>query len=119
MLRLEFIVPGRPRPKQRPRFGQGHVYTPKETRLYEEEVWWMAYDAGARQDCFRGKKLKIHIRAVMGREEKDLLYGGDSDNVQKCVMDGLAPAFNDAYVVDVHVVKVLGEPKCVVTIEVI
>lgn len=35
---LHIIVPGKPVPKERPRFAKGHAYTPKATREYEKRV---------------------------------------------------------------------------------
>jgi len=37
-VRLAFTIPGRPVPKERPRFARGHAYTSKRTRDYERLV---------------------------------------------------------------------------------
>ena len=118
MTPIRFTVPGLPRPKERPRFGQGRAYTPEKTRKYEEEVWWMAYGAGLRQDSLRGQFLKVTILAHLGWTLEDVLHA-DSDNLAKGILDGCKPAFNDAYVVELRVVKARGEPRCEVTIETI
>jgi Holliday junction resolvase RusA-like endonuclease len=113
-----FIVPGQPRVKQRPRFGRNrNVYTPLETRKYEEEIWMMAYEAGLRLDTLKGKFLSVTILMVMGPKTNDLLHS-DIDNVQKCILDGLRPAFNDAWVLHLASTKMCGpEPHVAVTIE--
>ena len=40
---MRFEIPGRPMPKQRPRVGRyGNIYTPRETKAYEELVGTVA-----------------------------------------------------------------------------
>jgi len=88
---IEFTVPGRPKPKQRPRMGKGgNVYTPKETRMYELKVGWYAL-----------KAMQGHLKLTgpVGVEVK--LYvkdkrAGDIDNLAKAIMDGmLGVVYND------------------------
>ena len=35
---IRFTIPGNPVPKARPRFANGHAFTPEKTRSYEEMV---------------------------------------------------------------------------------
>jgi hypothetical protein len=109
MMKLQFTVPGLPRPKQRPRKGMhGNFYTPRETLLYEQEVWAMALTAGARQDCLKGKLISVRLIISPGGSMQDFLHV-DGDNVEKSFLDGLRPAFNDSYVSDMHWTKVMDD----------
>lgn len=42
---IEFVVPGVPVPKGRPRLGKNSVYTPAKTKLYERAVGYYAREA--------------------------------------------------------------------------
>lgn len=44
---LSFSVPIKPKAKARPRFGNGHAYTPKSTKEYENTIAKYAKKAGA------------------------------------------------------------------------
>jgi Holliday junction resolvase RusA-like endonuclease len=88
------------------------MYTPGKTRKYEEEVWWMAHAAGIRQDCFKGMFLKVELLFATGSSLEELLHA-DGDNIEKAILDGLKPAFNDAYVVDMHWRKLAWIPQLV------
>lgn len=114
---LQFTVPGLPRPKERPRKGQrGNMYTPRATKNYELEIWTMALTKGARQGCFAGHLLKVDILLDLG----DALLDVDGDNVEKAILDGLKPAFNDAYVADMHWQKTaLWPQQAVIRVEVL
>ncbi len=88
---IEFTVPGRPRPKQRPRKGKyGNMYTPRETQEYERKVAWYALKAMRGKDKITGP-VGVEIR---------LYYKGkrvaDIDNCAKAIMDGMVGViFND------------------------
>ncbi len=86
-MNVSFTVPGRPVPKQRPRVymsgRRAQVYTPRETREYEETVGWYA------RPRFKHPLLepvRLAIRAFLrrgpGREP-------DATNVAKSVEDGM------------------------------
>lgn len=51
MTYIRFTIPGNPVPKARPRFANGHAFTPEKTRSYEEMVRLFAMKA------MRGKKM--------------------------------------------------------------
>jgi crossover junction endodeoxyribonuclease RusA len=79
---LEIRLAGEPVPKGRPRFGRGHVYTPKRTRDYEQSVGWMAKKEMA------GRKPQAGPVSV----EIGFYYKGrdfDLDNAIKSVLDGM------------------------------
>ena len=88
---IEFTVPGRPRPKQRPRKGKyGNMYTPRETQEYERKVAWYALKA---------MKGKGKITGPVGVEIRLYFKGkrvADIDNCAKAIMDGMVGViFND------------------------
>ena len=62
-MRVEFVVPGTPCAKGRPRFGRGKVYTPEATRNYEEWVAWHARVAMKGKELLRGP-LSLRFKAV-------------------------------------------------------
>lgn len=81
---VEFVVPGRPKPKARPRFTKnGHrTYTPLQTKDYERKVAYCAM-AALKGRCLRGEVgLEIHLY-FKGRKFPDI------DNCVKAIMDGL------------------------------
>ena len=93
--RIEFVVPGKPQPKQRARKGRGgRWYTPEETVAFE-------------------KRVAEHFKMVAGKHEPwtgDVLVGvtaygahhaADSSNIRKAVEDGLNKV---AYRDDVQIV---------------
>jgi Holliday junction resolvase RusA-like endonuclease len=96
---IEFTVYGEPKGKSRPRFGNGHTYTPKTTTEYEKTV------LAAYMDKYHTLMLKseicVQIRAYMGipkstpkkrRAEmlgKGVLKKPDVDNIAKIILDAL------------------------------
>ncbi len=88
---VEFVVPGRPKPKARPRFTKnGHrTYTPLQTKDYERKVAWCAIGALKGKCFFNDIGLEIHLY-FRGRKTPDI------DNCAKAIMDGLmGTAFED------------------------
>ena len=114
-------VPGRPRGKARPRFHNGHAYTPKNTRDFEKEIR-VCY---LQQD---GRKIdgsvSVSIEAIFKIPESwskkkkwETIDQGkrpevrpDIDNIVKIVMDALnGVAYkDDSQVVDISARKVYG-----------
>ncbi len=82
-----FTVPGRPVPKGRPRFKNGHAYTPKKTREYEDLV---AYHSLHKQGSFPEGPVRVTL-SFHTKSKADL------DNLIKSVLDGvqLAGVFKD------------------------
>jgi len=78
---VALVIPGRPVPKQRPRLGkQGQIYTPKETKVYEQTV------GRAGRQVFKypyagpvSLQVKVYLTAARG----------DLDNYIKSIQDGL------------------------------
>ena len=83
---ITFTVPGRPIPKARPRLGvhgrTAYIYTPEETRLYEQFVGVVGCE-----NCRKPLTGPVELRLVAffrgGRRTPDL------SNVLKAVEDGL------------------------------
>lgn len=128
---MDFIIPGKPKGKTRPRFSRGgkNTYTDKGTREYEEKVAEAFRAAGGTM----GNYAAIRIRAyylIPQRTRKDILEGmisgkirpakkPDLDNVLKIIMDALAGvAFeDDNQIVQAYVEKFYGEePRVEVTL---
>ena len=78
---MRFEVLGRPMPKQRPRVGRhGNIYTPSETKAYEELVGIVA-----RQHC--KEPLAGDIAVAIEVYGKNI---GDLDNIAKSILDGMS-----------------------------
>ena len=96
---IEFVVPGRPVPKGRPRLGvrgrKAFVYTPPATKEYEKLVGWVAKAAGCRS-------VKMPVAVVLDIYVRRRM---DVDNVAKSVLDGLTGV---AYEDDDQVVELLA-----------
>ena len=132
MTYISFSIPGEPVAKGRPRFANGHAFTPNKTRAYEEIVRLHAMQA------MRGKKMltgPIGIRVTayfpipksFTKTKKEQAISGslrhtkkpDWDNVGKIVSDALNGVVyrDDAVVADATVSKRYGvEPRVVVTV---
>jgi Holliday junction resolvase RusA-like endonuclease len=126
---INFTVPGTPRAKQRPRMNTlTHVvYTPPETREYEQEVK-LAYIAkfGKIPRFAKDKALSLSIKAYFSTPEsmplrKKLFLTAtnaphikkpDGDNIIKTVADalnGLAYR-DDAQICHEEIFKIYGDP---------
>lgn len=77
---LEFVIEGRPVPKQRVRTRNGRFYTPKETRRYEDSVAWQA----RKEHAHSLGDVEVEITLC---SQKPLR--GDIDNYAKAILDGL------------------------------
>lgn len=79
---IKIVVPGRPVPKARPRFGkQGNVYTPARTKQYEELVAWKTKEVI--KEPLTGN-VAVYIKVyVKGDVFPDL------DNIAKSILDGM------------------------------
>lgn len=128
-----FTVKGEPKGKGRPRFTKnGHVYTPAETKRYEELVA-LSYQNSAKGYQFT-TPVRVMVRAFhkppKGKPKRvveDMLRGDilptkkpDADNVAKIVLDALNGIAwkDDTQVVEMMVVKRYGlESLVAVTIE--
>lgn len=100
-----FWISGKPQGKQRPRFSNGHAYTPSKTKEYEELVAWNYKLAGG--TLFDGN-VSIVITACFKGDGGYCAQRLDADNIAKVILDGLnGVGYNDdKQVVDLHVRKV-------------
>ena len=107
--RVMFVVPGRPHGKRRPRVTmrgrKAIVYTPRESREYEQRVAWEAKAAGARPV---DGPVGVRIICVTSRRNRP-----DLDNAAKSILDGLngVAYADDSQVVELHVYAMTGEPE--------
>ena len=106
--RIQFTIYGQPVAKGRPKFGNGHAYTPEKTVNYEQMVK-ISYLQSERVR-FTGEQLKMEITAFLGipkstsKKNKALMIEGimrpkkkpDWDNLGKICADALNKiAYND------------------------
>ena len=120
---LQFTLPGRPQPKQRPRvLKSGITYTPRETVLYEEQIIQAARQSELLPKSPTAEPLKLIIWCFMpiptswrkSKQEaarKGKIYPvnrPDIDNLAKIVMDALNGI---AYVDDAQVVQLVINKK--------
>lgn len=84
---LRFTIPGKPEPKARPRRGKGgQFYTPRSTGQYESRVRSIARAIIPPDSPW---PTLDHVEMVLDIYcETDA--GGDVDNIEKAVMDGMA-----------------------------
>jgi len=95
---LRFWIPGKPVPKGRPRFGQGHAYTPIKTRDYERGALVHALNAARKQKWKIPMSGEVSVHLDIHRKLA-ATANGDVDNYAKAVLDALCPAFfNDRQV---------------------
>ena len=117
MSSLKFRLEIDPRPKQRPRFGRGRTYTPKETVNYEREINLLSRPhisaplSGplALRLVFVYPRLKSARKSQQGRIWK--ATKPDASNLAKAVEDGLEGLayLNDAQLARVEIDKVYGQ----------
>ena len=98
----QFIVPGAPRGKQRPKVTRNGAYTPEETKRYEEKVLACFLNEYPRATPIRrGVSVFIHaffeIPKSYGKERRERILNGlerptkkpDADNIAKIILDAL------------------------------
>tara|TARA_R110000822_G_scaffold63202_1_gene155455 strand:- start:264 stop:665 length:402 start_codon:yes stop_codon:yes gene_type:complete len=125
---LEFVVPGQPVAKGRPRMSKsGHVFTPKKTKNYERLVAGLA----KKQWMFEPMRgaLKLQVTCVFARPKRLMRKADpqervwkigrpDLDNCIKSVADGLHVVMkDDAQIVWIEASKMYaakGEEPCVI-----
>ena len=99
-MKIEFVVPGVPKAKQRPRHTKtGRTYTPKETIAYEQwvKLCWMEQSGKRLED---GKPITAHVTlffpipASVSKKKREEMIGTphikkpDVDNCVKSILDG-------------------------------
>ena len=115
-MRRSVVVPVAPVGKQRARFdGSGHVYTPEQTRVFENAVglWWGKEHYAA---WHSGVALRLTVEAVVERPSTNKARKAhpayptmtpDGSNILKAVEDGLNKIAyaDDCQIVDTRCVK--------------
>ena len=98
----QFIVPGAPRGKQRPKVTRNGAYTPEETKQYEQKVLACFLKEYPRMKPIRNR-VNVHITAFFeipksyGKERRERILNGlerptkkpDADNIAKIILDAL------------------------------
>lgn len=130
---IEFVVPGEPIGKARPRVVDGHAYTPSKTKSYEERIrlaYKQAIKAKAEADFAFGKGAPLMLsidcyysipqsaskarKARMMSWEERPLKKPDLDNVIKAVADALNgyAYHDDSQIVMMQATKKYGATPC-------
>lgn len=87
--RYYFVVPGRPRPKGRPRMSRGRAFTPKATAEYEKLI--RQYAEGVVTEPFACNEITLNVNVYFKNKTH-----GDVDNYVKIASDALNKiAYND------------------------
>ena len=98
----QFIVPGAPRGKQRPKVTRNGAYTPEETKRYEQKVLACFLNEYPRMKPIRNG-VNVHITAFFeipksyGKARRERILNGlerptkkpDADNIAKIILDAL------------------------------
>ena len=96
---INFTYSGAPMPKARPRFANGHAYTPKTTRGYEEAITAAALEAMSGSQMAEGCWVEVELEFYVpiprswSRMRKKCMAGKyhtqkpDLDNYVKAVLD--------------------------------
>ncbi len=81
---------GKPQGKGRPRFGKGNTYTPEKTKLYENDLKWLAKSAMKGRKPLEGPVCML-VQASFKHPTKRGKHASkpDLDNLIKCAKDAL------------------------------
>lgn len=112
--RMYMILPIKPVAKARPRLGRnGHAFTPKKTKDFEEEVARLYRGAGGRMHdgALSVQVLFIYATPLKRKLGTDKTTRPDIDNLLKGLFDGLTGVAmqDDAQIVCVKARKLWGE----------
>jgi len=110
------VVPGKPKGKGRPRFGNGRAYTDQATRA-AEEAWQWAWRAGGRRMVVGHFGLAVEVvHQSPKRPTAPYPKRPDLDNVVKLVADALNGMAwtDDALCQSMRATKVYGPAPMVV-----
>lgn len=112
---MDFLIPIRPYPKQRPRFVNGHAYTPQETQDYERTIRQMVMLRMVTDRIEPYQKwcsLKITFRYAHLKKRKPYHNTKpDIDNLLKAIFDALNGLCyrDDAIILRVEASKEYGD----------
>ena len=87
-----FTIYGKPQGKARPRFANGHAYTPKQTADYERQIKNAFRAAGGEKIENDGVIIEIDVyykKTAADKKKTSPTKKPDIDNVCKIVLDGL------------------------------
>ena len=129
--KIKLVIPMPPVSKARPRFANGHAYTPAKTRRYEEAVRNIA--RMAINSALTGA-IRLYIYFYMpipkswSKTKKSLAINGelrptsrpDIDNLAKTILDSLNGGIgynDDSQIVELHVEQWYGEPRTEIELE--
>ena len=104
---IHLIVNLKPIPKERPRFGKGHVYTPSKTAKYESHIKMLA--KAMIDEPYSGPvEVRLVFNFIKAKSSKKEMHTQrpDIDNLQKCVLDSLNGV---AYLDDCQVIRLYSE----------
>lgn len=121
---MKIILPIAPAPKERPRFANGHAYTPNRTKWYEEAVQ-LTLQAAKIRPVTGAVNMTVTFYLAIPKSwqnaKKQLAKEGklrpttkpDIDNLTKAIMDGCNGFLynDDKQVVDLTLHKFYGEPR--------
>lgn len=117
---FECVLPLAPVAKARARVTRFGTFTPKKTRDFETDVFWMLKDAKA--PCFEGPVV-VEMVCVFARPKRAPKKGfrfhtvrPDADNAAKSVCDAanLQLWKDDSQIVSLHVIKRYGDTPHIV-----
>jgi len=128
---MNLTIDGEPTGKGRPRFANGHAYTPEKTRDYERYTRILFVAQNRNVKPLEGM-VAVNIKAYFGipkskskRQKEDMAIGiirptkkPDTDNITKIILDSLngLAYLDDKQVVDLQVAKWYGKPRVEVEI---
>ena len=87
-----FVIYGKPQGKARPRFSNGHTYTPKQTTDYERQIKNAFRAAGGEKIENDGVIIEIDVyykKTAADKKKTSPTKKPDIDNICKIVLDGL------------------------------
>ena len=87
-----FTIYGKPQGKARPRFANGHAYTPKQTADYERQIKNAFIAAGGEKIENDGVIIEIDVyykKTAADKKKLSPTKKPDIDNICKIVLDGL------------------------------
>ena len=102
-MKIAFAVEGEPRGKERPRFGNGQVYTPDKTTTYENQIKIAYYEQCGNVKFPEDSQLELFVKAYYkipksaSKKKKAAMLSEqirptkkpDGDNILKVVADAL------------------------------
>ncbi len=112
---LEFVVHIQPIGKGRPRFGNGHVYTPQETVMFESAFTAMSRKYKPIHPLAIPIALELEFHFIKPRTSKRKFHSvkPDCDNLIKSAIDSMNKHFfnDDAQIVKITATKFYSEKE--------